>query len=153
MRINLLLNSNEVRAGYVNVDPFADPQDTTKTRLQLDQLDFVDRGEVQDLLALNIIDFIPSTDKDNYLNYLLSLLAIGGTITLGGINIDTVARSYANHQIDLATVNVLLYGQNPTKSGLINLTQLENVLAGKGLRILEKKQVGFEYFVKAERAQ
>lgn len=153
MKINLLVNNPEgVRSGFVNLDPLAQQDDPARIPCELSDLTmFVDDGEVTELLAVDVIDYIPAQQKEVVLSHWLKKVAFDGTITIGGLDIYQVAHAIENRQINLVEANRMLYGESVQRNGLVNCGQMASLLATAGYEILQKKIFGYNYLVTAKR--
>jgi hypothetical protein len=154
MKVNITLNTNEPRNGYINLNPLADPNDANFIRTNINELGvYLDDGEAEEIIALDVVDYVPLAEKENILRHWLSKLAIGGTITIGGNDLRQIAKALSFNQLDLNQTAELLYGSQLIRSGLITCDRMRKVLEGSGLKILESRLVNFSYYVKAERVQ
>jgi hypothetical protein len=156
MKINLLYNSNMVRAGYLNLDPFAPPDDPDRINGDIVNLDeYVEDAEATDIIALNVIDFMPSSDTNDIIVGWIKKLRHGGTITIGGVDIRDVAKATIYQQLSLTDTNLLLYGAQRApweyKKATLTLQHLINALQGQGMEIMKKHSENFTYHVTARR--
>lgn len=154
MKLNLTLEAGSPRSGYVNINPLADPNDPNFIRANVNELGiYVDDGEAKEIIALDLIDFVPIQEKENIVRHWLSKLALGGTITIGGNDLGQIARAHALNQIDLGQTAELLYGNQLQRSGLVTCSQMRKILEGGGLKVLSARLNNFSYHVIAERTQ
>lgn len=152
MKLNLTLETGSARSGYVNINPLASPDDPSFIRANINELSiYVDDGEAQEIIALDIVDFVPVQEKENIVRHWLSKLALGGTITIGGNDIGQVAKAFTFNQLELSQTAELLYGGQLARSGLVTCTQMRKILEGGGLKIVEARLNNFSYYVKARR--
>jgi hypothetical protein len=111
MKLNLLLHGQDLRGGYLNVDPFAEP-DSDKVVGSVTNLDaLVHDAQADEIIALDILDFLPACDVDATLEHWVSKLRHGGTVTIGGLDLHEVARRFHLGQIDLDAANQLIHGR------------------------------------------
>lgn len=158
MKVNLLLdNPDGVLGGYVNIDQFTPPDDTTgRIGGEVGDLSHtVDAAEAEEIVALEILDFFPAKRTDHVLDNWLSRLAHGGTITVSVVDTREVARGVLNRQLTMETLNGLLYGEQKRpwefRKAAYTMEQLVEVFRGKGLKILQKRLVNFRAYVTAQR--
>lgn len=156
MKINLLLNSNNIRSGYLNIDPYALPGDPDKIHGSLVDLDeYVEDGEAVDFLALDIIDYIPSNSVNDVITGWLKKIRHGGTITIGGIDLREVAHAILHHQINLTEANILLYGAQRApwdyRKATLTIQHVIQALKEQGMKLERKQIVQYHYFVTAKR--
>jgi hypothetical protein len=155
MKVNLLLNSNDIRSGWVNVDPFATEGDG-KVYANFHNLDEVlCDAEATEFQALNIMNYIPIPNVQDTILHWISKIRRGGTLSLGGLDIDLMAKAIVRKDIDLVMTNALLFGSqdNPLshKKNCLSIGWTVELLQSNGFKILEKRLESFHYFVKAER--
>lgn len=154
MKINLLLNSNDVRSGYLNMSPLAEPNDPDKIRCNPDNLSiYVDDGECEDFIATDMIDYVPQANKDTIMNHWMSKIALGGTLTIGGLDLTEVCRAITLRQISLQAGVECLYGKEIQRNSLIPAEQMRRLLEQKGYKIMEVKMIDLSYLIKAQRTQ
>lgn len=158
VKVNLLVdNPAGVRPGYLNLDPLAPDQDPTgRVKCDLEKLDqLVDPAEVSEFVAHGILDFFPLHRANGVLDHWLSRLAHEGTITLSCVDLLEVTKSLQNRLITIETANILLHGEQdrPWKFRQANYTlnQIAGTLAGKGLRVQQKRINEFKAIVVAQR--
>ncbi len=152
MKVNILLNSTATRSGWLNIDPYAPLEDPNRSNAQVDGLDvFVDDGEVEELVALDVIDAVSSSDKIRLLNHWIAKLAHGGSLTISGLDLYQAARAIHLRQVDLLTANKLLYGENVPTTGAIPCEQMVKILSSSGLRVEDVKIINMKYVIKAVR--
>lgn len=151
MKINLTLD-NSPRSGYVNINPLAPENHPDFIKADLNQLNlYADDGEVTDLVALDVMDYVPIQQKEPLLENWLKTIALNGTITIGGTEIKNVARAFYLNQIDLNQFAELSYGIQVSKSGLITAERMRQILEHVGFKVLEVRIANFSYYVKAKR--
>jgi hypothetical protein len=154
MKLNLTLEANSSRSGYVNINPLASPDDPNFIRANVNELGlYVDDGEAKEIIALDLIDYVPIQEKENIVRHWLSKLALGGTITIGGNDLGQITKAFAYNQLELSQAAELLYGNQLARSGLVTCAQMRKILEGGGLKIIESRLSNFSYYVKAERSQ
>lgn len=156
MKINLTLGTDVYRGGYLNLDPLASPGDPIRTRADICNLDeFVDDAEAEDLIALDVIDFLPSPELDNIIDNWTRKIRHGGTITIGGVDLREVAKAFLDQELTLQDTNQLLYGSQKApceyRKATLTLQKMIEVLQFKGFKIIQKRIVNYYYHVKAER--
>lgn len=157
MKVNLLLkNPGGIRSGFLNIDPFADGSDA-RVAADVSNLDHsVDAGELDELVALDVLNYFPGDQVDRLLDNWLSKLAYGGTITVGVVDVREVARALLANSIGLDLANDLLHGEHrePWQSRKCSLTlaRLAEVLENKGYKILAKRTANFVAVVTAQRS-
>lgn len=147
MKVNLLLdNPGDVRSGYLNIDGAAIPADCQiDGRMCASVSDLshtVDVNELDELIAMDILDYFPLEEADKIIDHWLSLLKHGGKLTVGMVDLRQVAREVLANSIDIADVNELLYGKQEKpwqfKKCVCTAPILVNILRAKG-HIIERK--------------
>jgi hypothetical protein len=154
MKINLLINSNEILNGYINVDPLNNQLE--KIKGDVHNLDWLcEDAECNEIIAKDIISYFPINAVDSIIEHWIKKLRHKGIINIGGVDLTEIARGIISKNIDLVSANILFYGKQTEewqvrKSGL---TARELVLAIKrcGLRIMKSRVENYYYMVQAQR--
>jgi hypothetical protein len=156
VKINLLLDSPNLRSGYINVDPFAavdDPYKVAGDVMNLDHL--VEAGEATDLVALDIIDYAPLGAADMVLKHWQSKLGHGGTLTVSCVDLFEVARALWHRQLSLEDANSIVHGKQSKqwefKKGSYSLKTLASTMEENGLHVLKKLVSDYRAVVVAQR--
>lgn len=146
MKLNLLIdNPDDVRSGYVNIDPFAEPCDPHgRVKGALHDLGHtVDDGEASEIVANDVLDYHPGAVLDDVLNNWLKKLARGGTLTVSTVDVREVARLVWFGNVDINEANNLLHGEQKKEWQLrkvsLSLPHLVEVLEAKGFKVLQKR--------------
>lgn len=146
MKLNLILNG-EPLTGYTNVDPYGF-NNSDKVVADLRNLDdVVDDAEAEEIIAEDVIDFLPLNDIESAINHWIKKLRHGGRIVIGGVDMYEVCKAFSSYSIDLATTNRILHGpqDKPYNERHANFTiiGLSDFLEERGLKILSKRVYGF----------
>jgi hypothetical protein len=156
MKLCLMLDSKEyVREGYTNIDPFAPTEDKLRVRHDIKQLSLADDGEVEEILALDVISYFSLQEtKELMLNWVRKLKH-HGTITIGFYDLYTTCKLIGGRVFDLETSNVILYGKQDKpwhiRRNIMSLEDMTRLLEAYGLNILQKKIEAGTAFIKAQR--
>ena len=155
MKLNLLWGTGHPLSGYVNIDPHSYNKegivngDVTK----LDE--FVEDSEATEILAMDIIDFIPYSIITATVSHWVKKIRLGGKIVIGGIEIYEISKIFAQQGIGIEEFLIAAYGHqsNPWefKASHMTLQDLESLLTQHGLKILKKRINGFKMSVEAQR--
>ena len=157
MKLNLLLNNASwVRSGYLNLDPHAPENDPQRTRASVVQLDdHVDDGEVEELLAHDVLEYIPGREADQVLNHWVKKLAHGGILSIRTPDLRAIAHGLTYRLITIDDANLVLHGDQAqdwqTCKATYSLDHLVKVLEGKGLKIIRRLKDGYHCLVVAQR--
>lgn len=144
MRIRLYFDGFEL-SGYENIQ--------VRTIQDLSKLDKFDRGELNEIIIDNVLDYIFLDKADEVLNKLSSLIKKkGGKIIIMGKDIYELSKAYTNYNIDIQELNKYIFGENSNISKKLALSVstvsgiLQNTLK---LKVLKKRVNGFDYTVEA----
>lgn len=158
MRINLLYLEEGARAGFVNVSPFA-TEETDELKIgdptfNLDKL--VDDAEATEIIANDVIDYLPASIVMDVLDHWVGKLRHGGRLVIGGTDLYEVCKGFTTYALDVHQANAHLHGHaadNPQYIKKITLTALglSNFLATLGLKIVKKRVTGYHFIVETER--
>lgn len=156
MKVNLLIGGYPLN-GYLNLDPLAQPNDSSKVSHGLENLDdIVDNNECDEFLAHKVIDAFPVNTRQQVLGHWLSKVEHGGLFTLSGLDINKATRLIASGDINLNDANILLYGPCinmwSINKGVWSINDAVNAILSTGqYQILSKSFNGLLYVIKAKR--
>ena len=141
MKINLILDGHPL-SGYKNIDPHG-YEDETKTVGDLENLhDIVEDAEATEILALDIIDFLPLNSVEPAISHWVSKLRHGGKIAIG---------SYQKI-LGLAEANEVIHGtQERPRISHLTIDTLIEILEKQGLQVIKKRVNKFDMTVEAQR--
>ena len=150
MKLNLLIASDDTLAGYVNIDAVV--HSDNKERGDILELDWIaQENSCQEIRAVDIIDYVDISQKENVLKHWVSRLKKGGLITLGGFDLYLTARAIHKHELSFQDASNILYGvagPSISKSGLLALAPLKEFLKALGVQITSTKLDNNRYIVK-----
>lgn len=106
-------------------------------------------AECTEILADDLIDYIPLEKMGEILGWIRSKMRHGCKLILGGTDIYEVSRAFSSYYIGLNDLNKLLYAQN--KSAVLTLPALVELVQQLGLKIISKRVNGYKMVVIAER--
>ena len=155
-KINLLYGSGDVLHTHLNLDPFTSDETDVLTRSDIKNLDsFVDDAEAQEIIALDVIDYIPLTDINAVIKHWVSKLRHGGLLIIGGTDLFEVSKAFAQYRLDITEANKLIHGEQ-SKPYLVKRTNfttlgLADYLSSLGLKLQKKRINDFHLTVEATR--
>lgn len=155
MKLNLGCGG-DLRPGYINIDLAANPAFPADLFRQGDvsSLDWVcPENGAEEILVLDVLRFLPWTQLDQIIGGWISRLAPGGTLTITTPDLHQVAAMIVNDQVDLATAQRTLFGEqmhagNSCRSA-IDAHALCQGLVGAGLAITAKRYDRGMFYVEA----
>jgi len=150
MKLHLHLKPEDELNGYTNIC-LSETSDWSK-----DLDDQVDDAEVTELIANNVLEFVPLTKLIDFLAQMIRKLRHDGTIIVAGVDAYTVAKQFANYKLSIEEFNVLLHGlqqtDNDVKLATLTLHGMVNFLKEEfGLTIIRKNLEDYNYFIEAKR--
>lgn len=161
MKLNLLMYSDNVLAGYRNIDPYPKFQSeqtfsAEKETGDVQNLDrLVDDGECEEIVALDIIDFVASNLKHQVIDNWIKKLAHGGKLTIGGHDLYSTAKALIVGTLSLDDSRSILYGDSTFAFGnrrtLFEVNEIVELLKSKGLVIASKHLQNNKYVISAVR--
>lgn len=155
MKLNLIFGSNGIRSGYHNIDPFPNGVDGTQ-RGDVANLDWaVSDAECMEIIAIDIIDFVPRTEQHNVLSHWIKKLRHGGIITVGGIDLLLLSKAIVSREVGVSDAAELIYGDQDLpwkyRKNAQCLSMMSQFFADSGLKITQRRMKGFFYVVTGER--
>lgn len=157
-KLNLIYGVGDVLHTHTNINPFAEEADgETIIRDDLMNLDkHVDDAELTELVASDVLDYIPLNNIENVIKNWMKKIRYGGRVILGGTDLLEVSKSLSQYRIDITEANVLLHGDQ-SKPYLIkrvnfSATGLSDYLKYEyGFKIIKKRINNYKMIVEAER--
>ena len=102
MKINITIGGSE-KSGYLNIDALKD--------LEIRNLDeYVDPAECFEIVAEDIVDYIPKQELPSVIDNWVSKLRHQGTIIVGGTDAFEVCKMFSQNSINLVELNNLRGG-------------------------------------------
>lgn len=158
MKLNLLMASNDILAGYTNIDPYPQlPQQgqtfsCEKECGNIENLDqFCENAQATEIIAMDCIDYINLKDKDNVIKNWCKKLAHGGKLTIGGVDFDEVARTWKAGSLPFNQYLDILYGHPEfpfgSRRGVFTLEAMSHLLRLHGLQIERQQLNQFRYLI------
>ena len=139
--------------GYINLDPMGGEDKCVGQITNINGI--AEDAECTEILADDILDFIPSNEILNTLRHYVGKLRHGGKLIIGGTDLHSVCQAIVTKQLNCVEANHLLHGeQNNTwafKYGQINLDDLVKLLSDLGLKIMKKRLNSYKMCVEAIR--
>jgi len=164
MKLNLLLSSDDILGGFINLDeyPIIKNKDqaftTEKKKGSVRNLDHIaDTGEVEQIVANDVIDFIDPDKKGGVIQGWCKKLAYGGTISIGGVDLWEVSKGYSGFGLSDEQVSSLLFG-NPGfpfgyRRGVCNGQNIRDILQNCGLKVTRHMVDNYRYNITAKRPE
>ena len=160
MKIALIKDQTEIINGYLNIinrdlSTIKSLDEYLNSGIELirgDHLDFTDivfDGEVEELIVSSLIEQIPNKDILTYLTKWIKILAIDGTISIGGIDVFETVSAVSFGKLNEQEINSLLY----PKQACYSAKQIELELKELGLEIQSIKIIGFNYLILAKKVK
>lgn len=111
MKTNLLIGGKPLN-GYLNIDVLAQPNHQDRVAGDITNLDaVVDNNECQELLAIDVIDFVPLQIRQQTLQNWSNKIAHGGIITVSAVDLVELARLISSGQLaDVVEINKSIFG-------------------------------------------
>lgn len=159
-KVNLIYGEGDVLDTHLNINPFTKKtQEGFLVRGELTNLDkYVDDAEVDEMVALDVIDYIPTTQTKEALDNWLSKLRVGGRIIIGGIDILSISKSITDGSLDAPLANLLIHGKQDKpyliKRASFSAYDLSKYLESSyNLGIVKKDIINYNMLVEAQRIQ
>ena len=157
-KINLIYGEGDVLHTHININPFAENADGNNIiRDDISNLDkHVDDAEVSELVALDVIDYIPITKAEETIENWVKKIRIGGRIIIGGTDLVEVCKSLSHYRLDITDANILIHGEQskPYLIKRVNFSSLglSDYLSHKfNLNVLKRSVNNYKMFVEAQR--
>jgi len=149
IKVNLFVSGFPLN-GYLNISSLVKPGEDVIQNDLTDLNSVLDHNSVRELLANDVLDYIPLHGKQQVLGNYLCKISHGGKIIIKGIDIREISRLIYLGHIDFIEANKLIYGEASNiynlKKGLVFPDELINmVLSSNQFRVDSVKFNGIEY--------
>ena len=158
-KVNLIYGVGDTLHTHLNINPFTEEESENIVRCDITNIDkYVDDAELTELVAMDVIDYVPIDKVDETLTNWVKKIRIGGSIIIGGTDLIEVAKSLAAYKIDITDANILIHGEQsrPYMIKRVNFTALgmcEYLEAVFNLKIIKKRVSNYQMTIEAKRAQ
>lgn len=156
MKLNLLIGGAALN-GYLNADQVFNGQ-SDRVQAELQDLDpIVDHNECEEVLALDILDFMPLSMRQKTLHGWMTKVAHGGTITLSCLDLNEFTRQVYNGNLhDTYQVNQILFGPVThtwsIRKSICTLSDTVQMIMSTGqFDVVSQRFSGVHYIVTAKR--
>ena len=123
-------------------------------------LDIAEDAEVTELVANDILEYIPLTQLNEFLAAMITKLRHGGTMIITGVDSYSVAKDYVAHKLSIEDFNILIHGYNDSareghtdsKCATLALQGLVSYLKTEfGLKIVRQGLEDYKYMIEVQR--
>lgn len=163
MKVNIISYAADARPGYLNImNHDRAEEDVVPPGAEVYGLDdvsnlssLVSLGEADEIVAINVLEYLIHSEVDAALNNWCDVLSIGGKITIASIDVCEIAFALNEAKITETDANLLLHGHQREpwehKHANYSIQTLSSALEGRGLRVVRKSLNGLWAIVTAER--
>ena len=111
-KVNLIYGQGDVLHTHININPFSEDADGENIiRANIMNLDeHVDDAELSELIAADVIDYIPLNEVNDVLSNWAKKIRVGGKIVLGGTDLVEVCKAMSQYRISITDANELIHG-------------------------------------------
>jgi len=158
-KVNLIYGIGDVMHTHLNINPFAEDESDVIIRADITNLDkYVDDSELKELVALDVIDYLPMEKTESAISNWIKKIRIGGSVVLGGVDLFEVSKSLCQYRIDITEANMLIHGEQkkPYMTRRANFTAIglsEYLQERFNLQIIKKRINNYKMIVEARRHQ
>ena len=162
MKLNLLMCSDDVLAGYRNIDPvptFTNTEQAFSSDKEIGDVQcldgIADDGEVEEIIAQDIIDYVDIPNKLQTIQNWVKKLSYNAKLVISGIDLYETCKSFGSTALSDEQAILLLYGDPDfpfgQRRGCLQMEQVINILTQLGLVVIQKRISNFRYTIVAER--
>ncbi|MFZ9376708.1 MAG: hypothetical protein ACO25K_06255 [Candidatus Fonsibacter ubiquis] len=158
MKVNLLINQKHLaKNGYLNIDPTATKEDypliVEGNPTILEQ--HLEDNEAEEIIAMNVIDYVSYNKIDSVLTQWISKLAHKGLLKIGFTDIVSVARRIYTGQIEYGKAQEIIYGKCvegwDVKKACLTVDSVKEKFNNLGLSIKNIKFIEHYVVIEGER--
>lgn len=156
MKVNLLINgTNDIRSGYVNVDPFANGQDE-RVKAEFSNLnDVIDDAECEEFVANDILDYYPASQLGTVLDHWTKKIKRGGTIAISFLDIRELSRDILTDRISIENINILIHGTQKSDWDYLKSTtsikQIQSYFNARQFKVVKQRIENYKWMIIAQR--
>jgi|SRR6185312_1277785 len=155
MKLNLLVDSEDTRGGYCNIDVIKIEGKINPNKEYGDIFDLtwkVDNGECEEIIALDAINFVPLQLVEEVIARWCSKVKIGGQIVLGSVDFFEICKSVAYNTLPIEEGQKKLFlGLSMPRRSAMSISQLDTSLRRNGFNIVDRRSNFFHSIVKGIR--
>lgn len=137
---------------YLHIDPHPLNSNIPAYNGQLEDLNLdniVDNNECTEIVAGELINYIPVEKVFNILNHVCMKLRHGGRIVVGGTDVRVVSLGVVNGSLDPKEFNNIVFADG--NKSILPMNDMADILCKIGLTILSREFNGVNYLITAER--
>ncbi len=155
MKVNLLLEG-QPETGYLNLCPYTESNTDTFQKGEVTKLDYlIDDGEVEELKAIDILEYYPGNMSEIILTNWIKKLKHGGKLVLGTVDLVEVAKGVANYELDIDQANLFFHGEQKRswdfRLSSFTMNQIVHYLESKDLKVIKKRVNNYRCIIEAIR--
>ena len=140
MKVNVTINPSNV-SGYLNIDASSGGDIGGFGGIVSD-------SEAVEILATDIINFVPYDKIEDLIDEWIKKLRHGGRLVIGGVDASEVCRAVTQTSMSIEDFNQIVHNGRASQ---MCISKLSEILSNKGLNILKKRLSGFNMIVEAQR--
>lgn len=143
-----ITNGEDTQKNYETVSPLLGHN------IRLLNNELVANSECDEILAPDIIDYIPTSSLTETLRNYVSKMRKGSVISIGGTDLFMLCTIIVRRECSVLEANQEIFGGSYShlcKNSLIGINDCSGLLEELGLKILSKTLDGVKYLVKAQR--
>lgn len=146
--------------GYTNIDPSPNLEDEKYKDCDIlignpTNLSMIEDSTCEEILIRKYIEYINVSNMFPLIEAWCKKLRHGGTITISGLDFDSIIARYLNGEMNLRDVNAALYGEHKNAwdihSLCINGSHIADILKHLGLSILSEELINNNFIIRAKR--
>lgn len=136
MKLNITVGG-QAKVGYFNIDPTANPNQSDKLALPLDQLDRVaEDSECTEIIIENVLQYIQYRSVPIFLNSIVKKMRHGCRLIIIFDDINVILKHFFRTEFTLEELNDIIYnGKQSTHS----ISSMEDILKSLNLNIESKE--------------
>ena len=151
MKVNLLINNPAgIRPDCMNIDPTANGSDS-RVQDDLYKLSTVDDAECEELIAMDIVDYLEPKGLDELITGWVKKLKHNGILTIGFMDMYQMCKVILGRLVELEQANYMLHGTGVVRRSTMSMNFVAALLTEKGLKVLSKRIVSCKAIIKAVR--
>lgn len=145
MKINLIMDVEDILPSYLNVSPYIKEEGKYTKCCDIKNLDdFLDDGEAEEIVAYRVLRHLKFSEVPQIISHWAKKLKRGGKLVIEEVDIQNVCREFAYRRMDLEELNEILFGSKPhlTNKSVVRMPDICKLVGELGMKVETKRLQG-----------
>jgi hypothetical protein len=145
MKANLVYgDAGQVLDNYLNINPYGEEEGDVKVGGVQNLDEHIDNGELEELIAVDVLEYIPTNKIADTLSNWVSKLKVGGKLTLGFVEARLKGREFGNYRMALEDFNAAIHGSQEKpymikRTSLTAMQVIDHMVKAHTVQVVQKR--------------